>query len=102
MEKITCTTCNMEKSRKVLKYVQRGEKWSRPVYVDETGRQWNYKQCPDCKYAKNGEYKVKNTNNKRKCRKCGGFLAVNYFYHNACLEKTKDDIQFAGDDYIYG
>ena len=102
METITCTTCQMERKRKLLKYVSRGDKWSRPVYVDDKGRQWNYKQCPDCKYGKNTEYKSKNTNNLRRCRKCNGFMKHNYFYHDACLEKHKDDIQYAGDDYMYG
>lgn len=100
METIKCTTCEQDKKRKLLKYVKRADNWSRPVYVDETGRQWNYKQCPDCKYQKNSVYTAKST--KRKCRACGGILKVNYFYHDACLERKKSDIDYAGDDYMYG
>jgi hypothetical protein len=49
-EYVVCTTCNVLKVRKFLKHMARGS-WKRAVYVCEDGKQWNGRECPDCKYG---------------------------------------------------
>jgi len=49
-EYVVCTTCGVLRMRKFLKYMERGS-WKRSVYVCEDGKQWNGRECPDCKYG---------------------------------------------------
>lgn len=95
---IVCSSCGVEKKRFLLEYAKRitkaGTEIKRPVHVDSKGKQWNGRQCPDCKYVKS---KQQATTKTRKCLKCNQPMSVNYFYHKKCLEIVEQESGYEGD-----
>lgn len=74
-----CTSCKEETYRQESGRLPSGGK----RYVDETGRMWNHRQCPNCKYASKPA-RVPNTM-RRLCRVCEKSLpAMYYFNHPWC------------------
>lgn len=45
---VECTDCGKTIERFWLKTMKRGT-WRREVYASQDGRQWNGRNCPDCK-----------------------------------------------------
>ena len=48
---VTCPECGDVVVRLLSKYVPTSRGYPRAVYVDHSGRQFNGRQCPDCKYG---------------------------------------------------
>lgn len=101
MNKAKCSSCKEEKVKIFSKYRMRENRWQVAVYADETGRQWNWSQCPDCRNhsrkPKKAPQDAQKASHKRKCRHCGYDLTVNYFYHSECL----DQLEFSNDEHTY-
>jgi hypothetical protein len=81
-----CRECKLNRQR-----IDSGRVSSRgKVFVDETGRQWNGKQGPCCKYGK----KAAKTKVGRKCD-CGRHMdATRYFACTKCKPVLEPDGEF--------
>lgn len=102
--KQTCIECNQVK----LKSFKHKTDYGKKVYIDETKRQWNGNQCPDCRYLSTKDsyerYKVKTKarpRTHRKCQKCGDAVPKNLYFHcYVCHHRLPEvyDLEF---DYGY-